>query len=505
MDILKRPWIDGEVVAQLKNLLTARKKLYLNAKSKRPGRPKPPEAQITREDSVGLYGELLISRRIANLPPLQIKKVLVTTIFPTTWHIPDFQQWIYYTLTEPPLGSGLQPRFITGELSDKVSSITCEFTPLCVSSFEITEGRRITERSVGNIVQILEYDLVFHGSDGLLFWQNYDYQDQHDSSKTVRKRGKSSKPLPADLRNSQVPDPRFRIHRFKVLSSDESQIFGAPQSLRKRNGLKQLLTTLPRKALVDNELRETPAKRGVKEMAKPHVSAGTDTDDESNFQSQHTSPAKRQSRQGQKARQSSEDEDISQMVFATQIGQFPPPRSGSGHSSASLTTSSGNSEVPDVDRGADWKRRMEDCATDLKRTIQALRNQPMIVKGTKSASKATGGNVGKSPENELLGRSSKSVVPQFEVSSGQSSCSNFAPREGINDLSPRSKKSGRKLGCPKKAIELPSLNTMLHLHPGWQGMKEVTRLDVTIPKGQLTVLETDAGEFKLSLYAGSVD
>jgi len=489
MDILKRSWIDGEVVTQLKNLLTARKTLYLGARSKRSGRSKLPEVRITREDSVGLYGELLISRRIVNLPPLQIKKVLATTSFPTTWHIPDFEQWIYYTLTEPPLDSGLQPRFITGELSDKVSSITCEFTPSCVYSFETTEGRRITEQSVGNIVQILEYDLVFQGSDGLLFWQNYDYQDQCDSSKTVGKRGKSSKPLPAELRNSQVPEPRFRIHKFKVLSSDESPIFGAPQSLRKCNELKQLLTTLPRKALVDRGLREISVRREAKEMAQPHVSAGTDTDDELNFKSQRASPAKRQSRQGQKPRESSENEDISQMVFATQIGQFPPP---SGHSSASLnTTSSGSSWVPG--RGTDLKRRMEDCVTDLKR------NQSMIVKGTKSAPKATGGNVGKSPENELLGRSSKSVAPPFEVI--EQSSSNW---EGTNDLFPRSKKSGRKLGRPKEAIELLPLNTILHLHPGWQGMKEVTSLDVTIPKGQLTVLETDAGEFKLSLYAEPV-
>ena len=367
-----------------------------------------------------------------------------------------------------------------------------------MSSFERTEGRRITERSIGNIVQLLEYDLIFQGSDGLLFWENYDYQDQCDSSKAVKKRGRSSKPLPTELRNPQVPapEPRFRVYKFKLLSSDESQIFGAPQSLRKHNGLKQLLTALPRKTLVDKRFREPSAKREVKvkETAKPHISTESDTD-ELNFESQPASPVKR----GKWPQEFSEDEDISQIAFATQIGQFPPARSRSGNNSASPNSaSSGNS---DANRSEDWKRRMEDCATDLKRTIQALKNQPMVAKGAKSAPKLTGGNVGKIPETELLERNPK---PSFEESAGQSSCLNIASREDTNDVSPMSKKSGRKLERPKKAIELLPLNTMLHLHPGWQGMKEVTKMDVTIPKGQLTVLEADAGEFELSPYVEPV-
>lgn len=370
-----------------------------------------------------------------------------------------------------------------------------------MSCFERTEGRRITEGSIGNIVQLLEYDLVFQGSDGLLFWENYDYQDQCDSSKAVKKRGKSSKPLPAELRNPQAPapEPRFRVYRFKVLSSDESQIFGKPQSLRKHNSLKHLLTALPRKPLVDQILRETPAKRKTKEMTKPHVSAESDTDYE--LESQSGFPTKRR----QKLRESFEGEDISQMAFATQIGQFPPPSSGSSYSSASPNSaSSGGSEMPDANRSEDWGRRMEDCATDLRRTIQALRDQPMAAKGTRSAPKATGGNVDKSPGNGQLGRSSKGVTLPFKESAGQPSCSNLASREGTNDVSPESKKSGRKLGRPRKAIELLPLNTMLHLHPGWQGMKEVTRMDVTIPKGQLMVLETDAGEFEPSPFVETV-
>ncbi|KAF8428198.1 hypothetical protein EV426DRAFT_586863 [Tirmania nivea] len=475
MDIMKRSWIDAEVVAQLKSLLIARRNLYSEAKSKIPGNSKSPEVLITREGSVGLGGELLISRKKVNSPPLQIKK------------------WIYYTPTEPPPDSGLQTRFITGELSDKASFITCEFTPLCVSSFERTEGRRITEQSIGNIVQLLEFDLVFQGSDGLLFWENYDYKDQCDSSKAVKKRGKLSKPLPTGLKNPQVPvpEPYFRVYKFKVLSSDESPVFGTPKSLQYHNNLRQLLTALPRKALVDKSLREISAKREVKETAKPHVSAESDSD-ELNFESQSASPAK----PGQKPRESSEDEDISQMGFATQIGQVPPPRPESGHNSVSPNTaSSGNSEVPDANRSEDWRRRMDDCARDLKRTIQALRSQPITVKGTKSALKVTGGNMGKSPEDEQLGGSSKNVAPRFEESAAQSSYSNFASREGTNEVPPGSKnlgRKGRKLGRPKKAIELLPLNTMLYLHPGWQGMKEVTSMDVTIPKGQLAVLETDA-------------
>lgn len=97
MDILKRSWIDGEVVAQLKNLLAARKTLYSDTKSKKPGSSKSLEVLITRESSVGLGGELLISRKMINLPPLQIKKVLIKNIIPTTWRIqtdstiPDFE------------------------------------------------------------------------------------------------------------------------------------------------------------------------------------------------------------------------------------------------------------------------------------------------------------------------------------------------------------------------------------------------------------------------------
>ncbi|KAF8432880.1 hypothetical protein BGX38DRAFT_225207 [Terfezia claveryi] len=160
MDILKKSWIDVEVETQLKGLLAARKNLYSDAKSKKPGNSGSPEALITREGSIGLTGELLVSPQMVNWPPLQVKK------------------WIHYTPTEPPPNSGQQPRFITGELSDTASTIVCEFTPSCVSSFERTEGRRITERSIGNIVQLLEFDLVFQGSDGLLFWENYNYQDQ---------------------------------------------------------------------------------------------------------------------------------------------------------------------------------------------------------------------------------------------------------------------------------------------------------------------------------------
>ncbi|RPB27438.1 hypothetical protein L211DRAFT_846236 [Terfezia boudieri ATCC MYA-4762] len=488
MDILKKSWIEVEVHSQLKNLIAARRNLYSDAKSKKPGNSGSLEALITREDSIGLAGELQISPKMVNWPPLQVKKVLLTTNssnIPTDVLFTDFEQWIYYTPTEPPPGSGQQPRFITGELSDTASTIICEFTPSCVSSFEKTEGRRITERSIGNIVQLLEFDLVFQGSDGLLFWENYDYQDQCDSSKAVKKRGKSSKPLPTRHKNPQVPvpEPRFRVYKFKVLSSDESQIFGNPQARRP----KHLITTLPRKSLVDKGLRESSAKREVKEMTKPHISAESDTDDELNFESQHTSPAK----WGQKHRESFEDGDISQMAFATQIGQFSPPRAGSCHNSASPNpASSRSSEMPDADRSEDWKRRMDDCATDLKRTIQALRHLPMV-KGTKSAPKVTGGNTGKIPGDEQLGRSSTGIAPPFEGSAGQSSYSGPASREGTSDVSPGSEKSARKLGRPKKPIELLPLNTTLHLHPGWQGMKEVTRMDVTIPKGQLMVLETD--------------
>ncbi|KAF8432881.1 hypothetical protein BGX38DRAFT_1276407 [Terfezia claveryi] len=120
----------------------------------------------------------------------------------------------------------------------------------------------------------------------------------------------------------------------------------------------------------------------------------------------------------------------------------------------------------------------------------------MVVKGTKSAHKMIGGNAGKGPGDEQLGESSKCVAPPFEGSAGQSSYSGLASREGTSDVSSGSKKAARKLGHPKKAIELLPLNTMLHLHPGWQGMKEVTRMDVTIPKGQLMVLETDAAWYR---------
>jgi len=88
MDILKKSWIDAEVVAQLKNLLASRKNLYPDARSKKSGNLGSPEVLITREGSIGLGGELLISRKMVNLPPLQVKKVLVTAIFPTTWHNP---------------------------------------------------------------------------------------------------------------------------------------------------------------------------------------------------------------------------------------------------------------------------------------------------------------------------------------------------------------------------------------------------------------------------------
>lgn len=77
MEHFKKPWVEVEVLGQLKQLMVARRSLYPDTKSKKHKALKTPEVLNCRKDSTSLDGELSLSRKTSNRP-LQIKKVIMS-------------------------------------------------------------------------------------------------------------------------------------------------------------------------------------------------------------------------------------------------------------------------------------------------------------------------------------------------------------------------------------------------------------------------------------------
>ena len=448
MDQPPEQWLSDEVCNQIKRLQKARNSFFKNS-----GQIQDSQGDIiTSTNSIGPGGELSYPRcRISNY--LQIQKVFATLL--KVYHLQIYTnlqlQWIKKPCVESPPNSGLQPQAITANLCDKTACIKCEFTPACVEEFEKIQKRHITEYSTGAIVQLLEYNLVLQGSNGALFWKNFRFDDNSNRhvtrlAKKVSKSNVSGKASP--------PEPIYLVHKVRVISSNIPLCKGKRRAVKHTPELKVILQNIPRKG--SNDKRESAGD--VKRRNKTPTTQ-VDSDSESKDFKSQTKLLEKKKKEHYGGTLSDSFGDISQIPFATQgVSQYSPS--------------------PESD------------ASEKKSTIKCLRTtgsrRAKVKRHESSSSEVLQDAVHKTTHDhdEGLSKDPPSIVTH--PSEHGKHAKSLRSGEGQN----RSKEESvsRKLARPRKAMELP-------LHPGWQGMTEVTALDVTIPAKQLAILETDEGIF----------
>jgi len=289
----------------------------------------------------------------------------------------------------------------------------------------------------GALIQLQEYEVRFAGSDGALSEKGIAFGGQL-ATKEARASGTRKSLTASSKRNPpQIPVPVFVIQKFMLIAGEGERTWGTPKTIMAHAKLEALLANLPRRR-ISVVGRKGDKNKESHRLAQQVPGAATMT-------------GRREVSQDQDDEEDDddEDEDLDSQQFVTQALNK-------------------TSDFDDLDFETQSQFR---------------------------AGASTGSKPGDSLPSSLRvpqknSRPLKRKEVSFEV-----------PREK-SAIQPKVKRVAKlRKSQGGDAFGNSGANDSLVLHPGWQGMVEVTEEDSTIPEDQRMVLEDEAGKCAVAYHS----
>jgi len=317
---------------------------------------------------------------------------------------------------------------LTAQLSDKYFYIDCEFTPTCRSWFEAEHGKDLLKIK-GALIQLLEYEIRFAGSDGTLSEKGIAFGGQLATMVARAGEARGSLTGYAKRNTPPIPIPVFVIQKFVLLACEGERTWGTPKTIMAHAKLEALLADLPRRKVSvvgGNGDKDKELRRLAQQVP------GTAT----------TTTGRREVARDQSGEEDDGDEDSDSQPFATQaLNKF--------------------SYFDDLDFE------------------------------TQSSFRA-GAPTGSGPSDSLP---SSLCVPQKTSRPLKRKEVSFEVPLKKSAIQPKVQRVAKlRKSQNSDAFDHNSTNNSLVLHPGWQGMVEVTEEDSTIPEDQEIELEKETGK-----------